>query len=326
MFRQADAQRALSPCNASGGRVAARCRPFRAPMATKIAAARSRRPRGTLASRGSTAWWRGGSSLALGFTPSAIRHRVAIGRLHPVAAGRLRGRSTAIDREGRWMAAVLACGDGRDAQPRERRGALGDRPRAAERDRGQRSRRRVSRRAATAYRSAARPALPAADVTVHRGIPVTTPGPHASSTRRRRARAGRGRAPGQRGGLARTDRPRGSARASSTSAPASPASRRLRPLLDGATFRLSDSELEQILCPLLAAAGLPPPQTRQRVNRLRVDFWWPDLGFVVEADSFRYHRTALQAAHATSNATRPTSPPAWSRCASATGRCRTNAA
>jgi very-short-patch-repair endonuclease len=28
------------------------------------------------------------------------------------------------------------------------------------------------------------------------------------------------------------------------------------------------------------------------VNGYRVDFYWPDLGLVVEADGWRYHRTA----------------------------------
>ena len=42
------------------------------------------------------------------------------------------------------------------------------------------------------------------------------------------------------------------------------------------------------------AAGLPAPLTQQQVNGFRVDFFWPELGLVVEVDGLRYHRTAAQ--------------------------------
>lgn len=62
-------------------------------------------------------------------------------------------------------------------------------------------------------------------------------------------------------------------------------------LLDKRTFRLSDSHLESLFRPIAAGAGLPPPFTQQTVNGFRVDFFWPDLGLVVETDGLRYHRT-----------------------------------
>jgi very-short-patch-repair endonuclease len=71
---------------------------------------------------------------------------------------------------------------------------------------------------------------------------------------------------------------------------------RLRTLLDRRTFRLTDSELERLFLALVAAAGLPPPLTRQWVNGFRVDFHWPELGLVVETDGLRYHRTPAQQA------------------------------
>ncbi|HEX8959235.1 MAG TPA: DUF559 domain-containing protein [Solirubrobacterales bacterium] len=71
---------------------------------------------------------------------------------------------------------------------------------------------------------------------------------------------------------------------------------RLRVLLDRRTFRLTDSELERRFLPLAAAAGLPPPRTRQHVNGFRVDFFWSQLGLVVETDGLRYHRTPAQQA------------------------------
>ncbi len=33
------------------------------------------------------------------------------------------------------------------------------------------------------------------------------------------------------------------------------------------------------------------PLSKQRVNRFEVDFFWPELGLVVETDGLRYHRT-----------------------------------
>jgi very-short-patch-repair endonuclease len=46
--------------------------------------------------------------------------------------------------------------------------------------------------------------------------------------------------------------------------------------------------------PIARAAGLPEPLTQAYVNGYRVDFYWPDLRLVVEADSLRFHRTPAQ--------------------------------
>jgi len=66
---------------------------------------------------------------------------------------------------------------------------------------------------------------------------------------------------------------------------------RLRQILDRRTFRLTKEELERRFLPLAAKAGLPVPLTGQWVNGFEVDFYWPDLGLVVETDGLRYHRT-----------------------------------
>ncbi|MGN6274943.1 MAG: DUF559 domain-containing protein [Solirubrobacterales bacterium] len=73
--------------------------------------------------------------------------------------------------------------------------------------------------------------------------------------------------------------------------PGEPGIRLLREVLDEHTFRLSDDELELLFRPIAAAAGLPTPLTKQRVNKFEVDFFWPELGLVVETDGWRYHRT-----------------------------------
>ena len=68
----------------------------------------------------------------------------------------------------------------------------------------------------------------------------------------------------------------------------------LRTVLDRRTFTLTDSELERRFRPIARRAGLPPPLTQCRLNGFRVDFYWPDLGLVVETDGLRYHRTPAQ--------------------------------
>ncbi|HEX6601951.1 MAG TPA: DUF559 domain-containing protein [Solirubrobacterales bacterium] len=73
--------------------------------------------------------------------------------------------------------------------------------------------------------------------------------------------------------------------------PGQPGVRPLRRILNKHTFRLSDDELERLFRPIAAAAGLPVPLTKHMVNKFEVDFFWPDLGLVVETDGWRYHRT-----------------------------------
>lgn len=73
--------------------------------------------------------------------------------------------------------------------------------------------------------------------------------------------------------------------------PGQPGIRPLRRILDEHTFRLSDDELERLFRPIAAAAGLPVPLTKHMVDEFEVDFFWPDLGLVVETDGWRYHRT-----------------------------------
>jgi very-short-patch-repair endonuclease len=71
---------------------------------------------------------------------------------------------------------------------------------------------------------------------------------------------------------------------------------RLRLLLDRRTFRLTREELERRFLPLARQAGLPVPLTGQIVNGFEVDFFWSDLGLVIETDGLRYHRTPAEQA------------------------------
>lgn len=78
--------------------------------------------------------------------------------------------------------------------------------------------------------------------------------------------------------------------------PGEPGVRVLRVLLDRRTFRFTRTELERWFIPLAGEAGLPVPLTAQWVNGFEVDFHWPELGFVVETDGLRYHRTPAEQA------------------------------
>jgi very-short-patch-repair endonuclease len=71
---------------------------------------------------------------------------------------------------------------------------------------------------------------------------------------------------------------------------------RLRKLLDAPTATLTSTQLERRFLPLAFEAGLPAPQTQTWLDGYRVDFFWPDLGLVVETDSLRYHRTPFKQA------------------------------
>jgi very-short-patch-repair endonuclease len=230
--------------------------------------------------------------LALGFTEAAVKHRMAKGRLHPVYPGVYAVGRAELTREGHWMAAVLACApsgvlshESAAALWGVRRPARGDihvsvRARSGHRQRGIAAHRRSS--------------LPDRDVTRHRNIPVTTPvvtlidlatclppGPLEAAINEadkldlvsppalRAALDGRA---GQRGVGA------------------------LRAVLDRATFVLTDSELERRFARIAGRAGLRRPETQRRINGFRVDFFWPELGLVIETDGLRYHRTAGQQA------------------------------
>src|SRR5690242_21849244 len=50
--------------------------------------------------------------LALGFSSEAIKHRIERGRLNPVRRGVYAVGRPSLTQHGRWMAAVLSCGDG----------------------------------------------------------------------------------------------------------------------------------------------------------------------------------------------------------------------
>jgi very-short-patch-repair endonuclease len=76
--------------------------------------------------------------------------------------------------------------------------------------------------------------------------------------------------------------------------PKRPGLGRLKRILDAQTFSRAQNALERRFLAIVRDAGLPVPDTQRRLGRYRVDFFWPEPGFVVETDSLRHHRTAAE--------------------------------
>jgi very-short-patch-repair endonuclease len=76
--------------------------------------------------------------------------------------------------------------------------------------------------------------------------------------------------------------------------PPRPGVAKLRITIDRRTFTFTRSALERHFLRIVRRAGLPKPITRVYVNGFEVDFYWPDLGLVVETDGGAFHRTPAQ--------------------------------
>lgn len=226
--------------------------------------------------------------LELGFHPDAIKHRRAKGRLHAIHRGVYAVGRPQLTQHGRWMAAVLACGPEARLSHASAAALWGLRAMTG-------TGIEVSVPAKTARK------LPGLRVhrrahlgpsATHHGISLTSPlltlVDLAADLDRSQLEAAINNADNRdlidpealRAGLDELPPIRGIAA--------------LKRTLDRATFVLTDTELERLFAPLARRAGLPKPETQVWLNGFRVDFFWPQLGLVVEADSLRYHRTPTQ--------------------------------
>jgi very-short-patch-repair endonuclease len=221
-----------------------------------------------------------------------IDHRVATGRLHLISRGIYAVGRRELTPDGRWMAAVLVCGDG----------AMLSHLSAAQlwgigyewQERIDLSVRRKCEIRRTGLKVRSRPSLDARSITRRRGIPVTDPVQTLIDLATELHPLRLERAVNEADKLDLVD-PETLRRALDTRK-GEPGVKRLATLLDRHTFRLSDSDLEIYFRPLALAAGLPFPLTKQWVLDHEVDFWFPDQDLVVETDGLRYHRTPAQQA------------------------------
>jgi predicted transcriptional regulator of viral defense system len=225
----------------------------------------------------------------LGYGRHAIAHRIKRGLLHPVRRGvYVVGRPEVSDK-GRWLGAVLACGTG---------AALSHSSAAAlwrigweERGLVEISLPSLSRRRHVGIRIHRRPALSRErDLTHEYGIPVTTPIQTLIDMTLRLDRRAVERMINEADKYDLVHPPE--LREALDARVGEPGVARLRRILD----RLTKEELERRFLPLASQAGLPVPLTGQWVNDFEVDFYWPDLGLVVETDGLRYHRTPAEQA------------------------------
>jgi very-short-patch-repair endonuclease len=227
--------------------------------------------------------------LGLGLTQKAIDHRLAVGRLHKLRAGVYAVGRPRLTQHGEWMAAVLSCAPNAALSHGDagglwqitpiRRGPVhvsvtGSHPRCGRGILVHRRRELVA--------------------TQHQGIPVTSP-VHtlvdlAAYIERVELEAAVNEA--DKLDLVTPEE----LRAALDDIGRRPGLAALRELLDRQTFTLTDSELERRFLPIAREAGLPPPQTGRWLNGYKVDFYWPELGLVVETDGLRYHRTPTQQA------------------------------
>jgi very-short-patch-repair endonuclease len=201
-----------------------------------------------------------------GLARSAISYRVGRARLHRVQRGVYAVGHSGLSDAARWMAAVLAMGDGAalsHASAAAHWGLL--RPLRGPVDVSVTT--RGGRRARAGIRVHRRPGLEAVDLTCYKEIPVTTPARTVADLTKavppRLARRARRQA--EMLGLSLDD----------------PGSDRTR------------SDLERDFLRFCRLHGLPTPEVNIRVGRWVVDFLWRPQHLVVETDFYGYHRGSV---------------------------------
>jgi very-short-patch-repair endonuclease len=133
--------------------------------------------------------------------------------------------------------------------------------------------------------------LPASHVTVHRGIPVTTPIRTLLDLAAVLSLGALAKAFEQAQVVLQL--PPGPLAAEVLSRPRQRGNAKLRRILVGAVDPADvRSVLELRFLRLCASYGIPRPQVNVRIGAWTPDFLWPDRAVVVETDGFDFHRTA----------------------------------
>jgi Transcriptional regulator, AbiEi antitoxin len=230
---------------------------------------------------------------ALGLSLPGVRARVAAGRLHRVHAGVYAVGRPDLPIEGRWMAAVLACGRGAALSHRTAAAAHGLLTSAQTRIDVTVTRRvGLSRRGICVHRPTS---LSAADLASARGIPCTSISRTLLDLASVLPRPALERACDQAELLRLLDM------AAMDELLARSSGRRgvrvLRAVLAAGELgkNIPRSELETRFLALCRAAGVPAPAVNTWITvageEMQVDFVWQAQRLVVETDGFRTHRT-----------------------------------
>lgn len=231
-----------------------------------------------------------GQLLEFGVRPRSIEHRAKTGRLHRVRRGVYAVGRPELTRKGHWIAAVLSCGRGAVLSHESAAALWGieDRERRiiVSLPSSRRSRQRDIRVHCLKFEPGDRGLIDSIPVT----SPVRTLIDLATLADPRRLEAALNAA--DKLGLVHPNTLRSQivVRRRQAGVPA------LLKMLDPLTFRRTDSDLERTFLRLVRQTNLPLPETGVRLHGFRLDFFWRDLGLVVETDGLRYHRTPSQQA------------------------------
>jgi very-short-patch-repair endonuclease len=223
--------------------------------------------------------------LAMGVGRGSIDWRVGT-RLHPVHRGVYAVGHSALTREGRWLAAVLACGPHAVLSHRSAAALWGIRPSAAAAVEvavatsvGRRHRRGIA-----VHRTRA---LPQSELTELAGIPLTTLARTLLDLAVVLDRRGLEKAIDDAERLGLFDLT--SIHAAFRSHPGRHAL--ARALERGAEPIVTRSELEEHFLTLCERQDIPRPKVNARVGRFEVDFLWPNRRLIVETDGRASHET-----------------------------------
>jgi very-short-patch-repair endonuclease len=231
------------------------------------------------------------ASRQLGLDAHAIRRRTGVGRLHRVHRAVYAVGHLGLGQEARWLAAVLACGDGAVLSHRSAATLWAIRL-------GELFRPEVTAAGPKRHPGIVthRADLADADRKTHRGIPVTSPARTLADLAHVLDRDELVRA--LREAMFRRLYDRGAIEDALTRRP----SAALKDLLAEAS--VTQSMLEDRFLTICARHRLPAPRTQHRIGAKRYDFVWPQERVVVETDSWLAHGTpyAFQADRAQSNA------------------------
>jgi predicted transcriptional regulator of viral defense system len=227
---------------------------------------------------------------AAGLSDDAVQRRVGAGRLHRLHHGVYAVGHTVLKREGRWLAAVLACGDGAVLSHRSAAAHWGLLQSEATRTDVTIPRRRAANATIRPHISRS---LIARDTTTHQGIPIT------SVSRTLLDLAATVRPDRLERALAQAEHLELYDHRAITELLARANGHRGKGALTEATAlepKLTRSEWEDRLLKLVRAAALPEPLVNLPFDapdygECKPDFHWPSHRLIVETDGWRTHRT-----------------------------------
>jgi Transcriptional regulator, AbiEi antitoxin len=202
-----------------------------------------------------------------GLDEAAVRRRVQAGRLHRLHRGVYAVGHRSLSWRGRWLAAVLAAGEGAVLSHSSAAG-LWEYLRPIHGPAHVTVVAAVRRKARTGIVIHRSRTLTARDVTRRYGIAVTTPARTIEDLR----------------GTVEPYLFRRALRQAEL------AGHRVPHL---SAVKRTRSDLELLFLALCDEHGLPRPLVNRRVHGRRVDFWWPEQRVAVETDSWDYHRGSV---------------------------------